>query len=72
MNIDYNNVVIKEEDFILEASVKYKEEPDSRSGEKLEQITTQNWAWMQGVMKCFSFEVPFKNCLLYTSPSPRD
>ena len=68
-NVDYNNVVLKEEDFILEATVRYKEEPSSLVGEKLETIPTENWAWMQGVMKCFSFEVPFKKDTLISSLS---
>ena len=52
-NIEYNDVVLKAEAFLLDATVKYKEENGSRFGENLKKITTQSWGWMKGVMKCF-------------------
>ena len=60
MSIDYDKVAIKVEDFIFRTSVNYKEKKRSFFGSPLNRIATRSWGWPMGVMKCFSFDVPFK------------
>ena len=56
INIPYDNVSIQATDFILRADVNPK-----RFGKryKIEKIITQSHRFMNGIMKCFTFDVPY-------------
>ena len=71
MNAHYNVVVIQRHDFLHEAALKFKAERISRDGGgvPVDKITTRSWAWRNRVMKCFSFELPFKKDTLIDSLS---
>ena len=58
-DIDYYNVSIKLDDFLIKAYARNKE----RVREEIsvgEHVTEQSWGWFWGLMKCFKFNVPFK------------
>ena len=70
-DIDYNKVSIKLDDFMIKAYAKNKgdlKESDLREEIPLnEHVTEQSWGWYWGIMKCFTFNVPFKENIKISS-----
>ena len=61
-NIAYENVSATENDFIIDAVLKYKDE--NRTFINVTDIRTHSWGMKSHVTKCFTFGVPFlKNAL---------
>ena len=57
--VSYQNVSMHEEDFLNDVII------NSKGRQKLNQdwkkyISVQSWGWYLGVMKCFTFDVPFQ------------
>ena len=65
-NIDYNNVTIKQEDFLRLAYVRYRDIIGIGSIKNVD-IIDRSYGYVKGLMKCFSFEIPFKKDTLVTS-----
>ena len=64
-HIEYENVSIQLHDFLIDAFVKYKDE--SFTPRKIEKVESHSWGWIAGVMKCFTFDVPYsKGSLINT------
>ena len=65
-NVTYENVSIQEKDFLLNVQAKMNGH-SYRSGKNLENVTIHSWGWLKGVMKCFTFDVPYQeNTLIKT------
>ena len=56
INIPYENVSIEAIDFILRADVTPK---TYGKFYKVENTTIQSYGWLMGIMKCFTFDVPY-------------
>ena len=66
-NIDYNNVAIELEDFLLRAVVRYRDHIGIGSTKNVDTIIDRSYGYVMGIMKCFSFEIPFKKDTLVSS-----
>ena len=60
-NISYEDVSIQTDDFLVEAYASDKDFSVRDQIQLKEHMTVQSWAWYWGVMKCFTFNVPFKD-----------
>jgi hypothetical protein len=58
-NISYTDVTIQNKDLLVSAFVMYKDYLN-KSLIDTEMVSTHSWPWRSCMMKCFSFEVPFK------------
>ena len=59
VDIDYDNVTIKLDDFLIKAYARNKELVRDEIPLR-EHVTEQSWGWYWGLMKCFKFNVPFR------------
>ena len=82
-NVHYQNVSIQESDFFIGFETRAKAEKSKII--KTTDVTVQSWAWLKGVMKCFTYNVPhqpgmlnnlmhirFKNSIFPNAKRPSD
>ena len=62
LNIPYENVSLQEHHVFTKFVQRFKAENKSRSMEK--DTSIDSWAWFIGVMKCFTYNIPYENEIL--------
>ena len=57
--VEYENVSLQEKDFLIGVVVKNKDS-QIMNQEWKKYVSAQTWGWYFGIMKCFTFDVPFQ------------